>query len=272
MRFVFHFILPLLLLTASLAHGGERANLPPSLGQWYKPANQRQVWLHTMFALRRELQAVEVYAEQGDQGHLEKWSKQLLEHYRKIPKMVPEWEDEVDLKLAGALEKSISDKDLTTAQRLSRKLSQNCKGCHREFRVLATLRYRSPDFGPIKIRTESGKEVAYEEQMERLSQSINQIKIASEDGSWPAARSAAQFLNLQLDQLEVSCVSCHQDKEPGERILGAATRSTLEKLNQAIAGEDEKATAKHLGSAAVQICARCHGVHRSLSDLRHLLH
>ena len=39
---------------------------PASLEQWYKPANKRQVWLHTMFRLRREMQAIAEYAKQDD--------------------------------------------------------------------------------------------------------------------------------------------------------------------------------------------------------------
>ncbi len=37
-----------------------------SLEKWYKPANKRQVWLHTMFRLRREMQAIADYAENSD--------------------------------------------------------------------------------------------------------------------------------------------------------------------------------------------------------------
>ena len=39
---------------------------PESLKQWYKPDNKRQVWLHTMFRLRREMQAINEYADQKD--------------------------------------------------------------------------------------------------------------------------------------------------------------------------------------------------------------
>ena len=36
--------------------------IPPAvLEKWYKPANKRQVWLHTMFRLRREMQAIDEY-------------------------------------------------------------------------------------------------------------------------------------------------------------------------------------------------------------------
>ena len=44
---------------------------PIELAKWYKPENKRQVWLHTMFKLRREMQAVEFYAQQQDAEHMQ---------------------------------------------------------------------------------------------------------------------------------------------------------------------------------------------------------
>ena len=57
-------------LTISPGFAGEARevnfNKPPStIAQWYKPANKRQVWLHTMFRLRREMQAMGEYAAFG---------------------------------------------------------------------------------------------------------------------------------------------------------------------------------------------------------------
>ncbi len=43
---------------------------PAELAQWYKPENKRQVWLHNMFKLRREMQAVQFYATEKDKKHL----------------------------------------------------------------------------------------------------------------------------------------------------------------------------------------------------------
>ena len=63
------------LVTGSAGAQAEKAlMLPPtSLAQWYKPANKRQVWLHNMFKLRRELQAVVEYASsaQTQESHRE---------------------------------------------------------------------------------------------------------------------------------------------------------------------------------------------------------
>ncbi len=63
---------------------------PASIAQWYKPQNKRQVWLHTMFKLRREMQAVEIYAKIQDAEKLQKWAAKLNQDYHKIAKMVPE--------------------------------------------------------------------------------------------------------------------------------------------------------------------------------------
>ena len=49
--------------------------LPESLARWYKPENKRQVWLHTMFAMRRELQAVREPSGDQDSIALRKLSR-----------------------------------------------------------------------------------------------------------------------------------------------------------------------------------------------------
>ena len=77
---------------------------PTSLEQWYKPANKRQVWLHTMFRLRREMQAIGEYAKVNDQAAMKKWIERLDKDYNKIAEMVPEWEDEIKPRLLSDLE------------------------------------------------------------------------------------------------------------------------------------------------------------------------
>ena len=70
---------------------------PASLAAWYKPQNKRQVWLHTMFKLRREMLAVEIYAKDQDSASLQNWAAKLIKDYLKIAEMVPEWANRVDL-------------------------------------------------------------------------------------------------------------------------------------------------------------------------------
>jgi cytochrome c556 len=241
--------------------------LPDSLTRWYKPLNERQVWLHTMFSLRRELQAVQEYAAAGDTRHLAKWAARLTEHYRSIGDMVPEWADELETGDADALTQAAADGDTAAVTAAARRLARSCRSCHREFRALAAARFRAPDFSQIATR-HNGSSQTYAEAMEELSRSVNRIKIRGEDADWDGAAAALRELGARLDSLGDSCAACHDDAPPRERILGQGTRDTLTRLQGALEQHDPRQTGRWLGSVAVQVCARCHGVHRTLSDLK----
>ncbi|MEW7984145.1 MAG: hypothetical protein AB2805_04530 [Candidatus Thiodiazotropha sp.] len=245
--------------------------LPDSLSQWYKPDNKRQVWLHTMFALRRELQAIDEYAAEQNLMLTKKWSDKFVEHFRKLPEMVPEWRDEVELGEATRLETAARSGDFKTVTSAVSRLQRNCRNCHREYRALAALRYRSPDFSHIEIADEQGILKDYGTHMDALSRTVNRIKIASEDKQWARAAKASRQLRGQLYRLGESCESCHKDELPRQRILGDASSRTLDELDEALTRQQPKSTGKKLGEAAVIICARCHGVHRTLGDTRSFL-
>jgi len=241
--------------------------LPGSLGEWYKPQNKRQVWLHTMFGLRRELQAMREYSDEGDLGGVRKWSGKLLKHYRSLAEMVPEWRDEIDLSYADALEKSVQRGNFRQIKRASKQITQTCRSCHKSYQLLARLRYRTADFSKIRIRHD-GKDLRFSRFKTELVRSLNRIKIAVSDQHWSRAESALSDLQHRLDSFGQICSSCHGDEKAQQRILGADTANDLFKLKQAIQNKDSKLSGRSLGSAAVNVCARCHGIHRSLSEIR----
>ena len=265
-----------LILCASPAVLGDSEKLlqlpPASLAQWYKPVNKRQVWLHTMFSLRREILAVSDYLALQDQERLKQWSDRLAKDYRKIGEMVPEWQDELELDQLSALQQAVGAGDYAGAATAVRKLGLSCRSCHREYRAVAAAIYRTADFSNISVEdAESLEEESYEKVMERLSLLVNRIKIASMDGRKQAAAGSLQDLRRRLGDLSQSCEQCHKDQAPRERILGGATQKSLAALEQAIESADIKETGHMLGTLAVQVCARCHGAHRTLYDLRKAL-
>ncbi|MFI0415455.1 MAG: hypothetical protein ACH255_15075 [Candidatus Thiodiazotropha sp.] len=203
--------------------------LPDSLSQWYKPDNKRQVWLHTMFALRRELQAIDEYAAEQNLMLTKKWSDKFVEHFRKLPEMVPEWRDEVELGEATRLETAARSGDFKTVTSAVSRLQRNCRNCHREYRALAALRYRSPDFSHIEIADEQGILKDYGTHMDALSRTVNRIKIASEDKQWARAAKASRQLRGQLYRLGESCESCHKDELPASGYL--ATPAPARSMN-----------------------------------------
>ena len=245
---------------------------PASLEQWYKPANKRQVWLHTMFRLRREMQAIAEYSEQKDQQRMHKWIQRLDKDYNKIAEMVPEWEKHIKPKLIPELEMFAQKGDMFRVAKTLEMIQRTCDDCHTYYQPLVTATYRSVYYDEIIIKDAHGNEHSFEDNMEALSESVNRILIALDDGYKAVALKSRQALMGQLQNLGKSCNSCHkEDDYPLERILGKATKKRFETLQTTISEGRVKDSKKLMGEIAVTVCARCHNTHRIVSDLRNAL-
>jgi cytochrome c556 len=280
MKFVSVSLFLLLSVWLSPVHAERIVSLkepPASLEQWYKPANKRQVWLHTMFKLRREMQAIAEYAEQNDpaidnKAVMQKWIERLDKDYNKIADMVPEWEKEIKPRLIPELEMFAEKGDIYRLGKTLKMIQRTCDDCHTYYQPLVTATYRSPHYEDIKIKGLDGETESFEDNMEQLSESVNLTLIALDDGHNGVAMQASKNLAAQLDRLGDSCSSCHKDDAyPQERILGKATRKRLDKLQANISEGRVKDSQKLMGEIAVTVCARCHNTHRIVSDLRNAL-
>ncbi len=260
-------------IAPAFADGPVSLDIPPaSLEQWYKPANKRQVWLHTMFRLRREIQAISEYAEQNDQAGMEKWIKRLEKDYNKIADMVPEWEKDTKPRLIPELEMFAEKGDTYRVGKTLKMIQRTCDDCHIDYQPLVTAIYRSPHYDDIKLKDINGNPQSFDDNMEELSASVNRILIALDDDHKATALQASQNLSDQLQNLGDSCNSCHKDDTyPRERILGEATRQHLETLQKSINEGRVKDSQKLMGEIAVSVCARCHNTHRIVYDLRNAL-
>ncbi len=279
--FLLYFVIGLFVssvLSPVYAEGTVSLKKPPaSLEQWYKPANKRQVWLHTMFRLRREMQAIAEYAKQGgssanNQAVMQKWIKRLDKDYNKIAEMVPEWEQEIKPRLLDDLDMFAEKGDAYRVAKTLKMIKRTCDDCHTYYQPLVTATYRSPYYDDIKLKEGKGKEQSFEENMEQLSKSVNGILIALDDRHNDVALQASNTLADQLQVLGDSCSGCHKDDSyPRERILGKATKQRFEKLRSHIKAGQVKDSKKLMGEIAVTVCARCHNTHRIVSDLRNAL-
>jgi cytochrome c553 len=244
---------------------------PEVLAKWYKPANKRQVWLHTMFRLRREILAMNDYSQQEKQAELEKWSQKFIKDYKSIAEMVPQWEEFLYLDKLGHLESAVKKREYSSIAPILKKISKSCMHCHDDYQTVATLMFRSPDFNN-KIISEgfSGEKIAYDDIMKQLSDSVNRINIAIKDGYFSTANKVIEPLEQQLEHLSTSCGDCHQDDEvPVERIM-SASRALLPELAEQLELKEQKQSGRKLGEFAVKVCAKCHSIHRLSSDLKFL--
>ena len=237
-------------------------NPPASLAQWYKPENKRQVWLHNMFKLRREMQAVKFYADNNDIEHLEKWLVRLSDHYLKIGEMVPEWEAKLDLNIISNLQKYAKDRDYLGISHELDDLSDRCESCHADYRMVTASIYRAPDFSSMEINSST----SLNEHMQTLTEQVNQIKIASEDGMADLAILTLSNLEAGINQLGEICSNCH--KKEIKPYPSDSIKQTIVGLNQALKTGTLKEQGRELGTLAVMACARCHGSHRLLFEAR----
>lgn len=236
-------------------------NPPASLAAWYKPENKRQVWLHNMFNLRREVQAVRFYSnnpssDNKDSDHLEKWAARLSEHYLKIGEMVPEWDRKLDKNAMAYLLESADDRNSQEVFLALDELNKSCESCHIDFQSITATIYRAPDFSSIEISSS----VPYKNHMDQLTQQINQIKIASEDGMQDLALSSLADLKKDIIVLGKTCSTCHKNDiriYPNDTI-----NESLVNLEQSLRAGTLKEQGSDLGTLAVLACAHCHGTHR----------
>jgi len=268
-------LVSILLLCPPMAMAGETVELslpPASLAKWYKPANKRQVWLHTMFRLRRAMQAVKDYAAEGDHIAMDKWANKLIKDYHSLADMVPEWRDEIDPAWAERLLQASRKKDINNVNLALRKISVSCKSCHKEYRAIVAASYRSPTYKDLMVKDSAkGKDMKFRQAMKQLSYTVNRIMIALQDGHSTVARRSTQSLKQQLHDLGGTCQTCHKDVSTKIRILGKDSSPDIEKLQQTFQQTDTKVSQRQLGHLSVNICARCHGIHRTLAGLREMV-
>ncbi|MCW8901152.1 MAG: hypothetical protein OQK75_11465 [Gammaproteobacteria bacterium] len=275
MKFVPVIFLTLISFNFSSAFAEQSIKLktpPAELENWYKPANKRQVWLHTMFRLRREMQAIEEYAQENNKDALKKWITRLDKDYNKIADMIPEWEKEIKLRLIPELEMFAEKGDSIRVAKTLKMISRTCNDCHKSYQPVVTALYRSPSYDDIKIKNLEGTPHSFKDNMDELSKSVNRILIALDDKNKQAALLSRSNLQKQLDNLGNSCTSCHkEDAYPRERILGKLTIDKLKTLETTISHGRIKESQELMGKLAVTVCARCHNTHRIVSDLRNTL-
>jgi len=245
---------------------------PASLEAWYKPSNKRQVWLHTMFRLRRELLAISDYSQAQQPQLLQKWFKGFDKDYREVGKMVPEWQDALDITELNKLQDAVENKDYPAIPPILDNLQDSCTECHADYQAVARLLYRSADFAKIRVLdAHNGRKIAYDKAMAELSSTVNRIKIAMHDNLYPQAIAYLEPLQTRLKSLSDGCSDCHKQADEQIDYIINSSQPILTELKQALEKQDNKQARISLGTFAVKTCARCHSVHRTTAELKELL-
>jgi hypothetical protein len=245
---------------------------PETLKNWYKPINKRQVWLHNMFRLRRELLAINDYSQSQQEKLLKQWFKEFKKDYLEIGKMIPEWEKFLDISKLEKLQTAVEKNDYTAIPKLLVVLQNNCENCHSDYQAVSRLIYRGADFSKHKVvDLNTGHRIHYDKAMNGLSNAVNRIKIALHDHFYPQAIEFIKPLESQLENIAATCSDCHKQSDEQRNYVFSASSTTLEELKQALKKKDNKQARISLGTFAVKVCARCHSLHRTTAEIKELL-
>ncbi|MBE9525782.1 MAG: cytochrome c [Proteobacteria bacterium] len=241
---------------------------PASLKQWYQPTNKEQVWLNTMYNLRRQMQAIGEYAAYEDKQHLVAWSKRFSKDYNSIGKMVPEWADELESEWVSKLVTAAQKGDFKGVTDNQRKIAKTCGGCHKEYRATTAAQYRAPDFDKLMIEDgETMEELSIKQSMTGLGLTLERMKIAFEDERPDVAGDSFELFNLRLEDLTTSCSSCHKTDKQRDYLFSTDTTSQVEKLSTLIEAKKLKEGHKLLSKIEQDVCTTCHSIHRTLADV-----
>lgn len=241
-------------------------NVPPqSLSQWYKPENKRHVWLHTMFNLRREMQAIRSYAAVEDETAVAEWVGKFTKHYNKIAEMVPQWESRLEPDILEQLQKYQASNNFSEIPHILTEMQESCDSCHDRYRTVTALLYRAPDFTSAQIDSEH----SYSESMGMLNTQINDIKLSFLAGKQDKALGYLDDLKIGIDALGGTCAECH--KYSPKTYPSAAISKAIVELEAQLQTQDVSLQGRALGGLAVLACAECHGTHRIAADTRQLL-
>jgi len=238
---------------------------PEELAKWYKPENKRQVWLHNMFKLRREMQAISLYSDLKHDQNLKKWSKDFREHYLKISTMVPSWSNKLNIEALNNLKLAVESNEYETVSKSLNVLKESCNSCHNDYRAITAAKYRAPDFNNIILKDRS----TFSEHMLKLNKNVNAIKIASSDGFKEVSIKSVNELEAAMYDLGATCLNCHKQSKqiyPDESI-----KLSLTDLKNTLKSGTLKQQGRTLGTLAVQACANCHSIHRLSFDIKSIL-
>ena len=275
------FILPWLLFAILIYLHQDRVRLvklpPQSLAQWYQPENERHVWLHTMFNLRRDMQAIEQIFDQAgaeqalqvateeQREKLAEWVNRFADDYQKIAEMVPEWKHRLDQKAVQNLKTAQASDQYDEVAVVLESLQVSCNDCHRQFRSVTAALYRTPNFDHIRINANE----PLSDSMKSLNTTVNQIKLAIRVGEQELSLAALGELRHGIDAIGEVCSNCHE-KMP-KTYPEAGLESALNELQASLESDDMRQQGRDLGTVAVMACAQCHGTHRIAYDIKQML-
>ena len=183
---------------------------PKSMDKYYAEPGKTSEWIVQMQKLSTEYYAIFVNLETKNWSLAKKNVRLFLDSYEKASKMIPEWEEEFDLKSANLLKESILAKKIKTIEKASESIKKSCTHCHLKNNNSVWVRYHWPSTETIKVLDPiEENEVSYEVYMEKLFASLKRISVNFEEGDIQKSWKALDVFTKRIKSLRSVCSKCH---------------------------------------------------------------
>ena len=250
---------------------------PKSMDKYYADSGKTSEWIVQMRILSNAFSAIFVNMEKKNWNLAEKKTAVFTDSYKKTSKMIPEWEEEFDLKAANELKESILAKDLEKLKIASEALQKTCSHCHSKNNTSVWARYHWPSTNTIKVLDPlDEKELPYDTFMENLSYSLKRISVNFEQEDFQQAWRSLNIFKKRLTSLRSVCSKCHVDEwikgstSVKKFFVGDDMLAVLQEIKKDFAtGEpSEKNFKKNINYINKRSCKACHLVHQPVAAIQ----
>ena len=250
---------------------------PKSMDKYYAETGKVSEWIIQMQKMSNEYYAIFVNLEIKNWSLAEKNVQFFLDSYEKASKMIPEWEENFDLKSASLLKKSILEKKIKEIEKASESIQKSCTSCHLKNNNRVWVRYHWPSTKTIKVLDPIGeKEVAYDMYMQELLVSFKRISINFEQGDIQKSWRALDVFTKRFKSLRSVCSKCHVTEWTKSSVsvkdffIGEDIIQTLQEIKKDFAtGEpSKKEFKKNIEYINNRSCKMCHLVHQPATAIQ----
>ena len=250
---------------------------PKSMDKYYVEPGKPSEWIVQMEKLSMDYYAIFASLEAKNWSLAEKNAQLFLDSYTKASKMIPEWEEDFELKSASLLQKSILAKETKKIEEASESIKQSCTRCHLKNNNSVWIRYHWPSTEKIKVLDPIvEKELNYEDYMETLLVSLKQISINFEQGDIQQSWRALDTFTKRIKSLRSVCSKCHVTEWTKSSVsvkdffVGEDIIKTLQDIKKDLAtGEpSKKKFKKNIDYINKRSCKTCHLVHQPTAAIQ----
>ena len=244
---------------------------PQSMDKFYVNRAETSEWIEQMHHINKNFSSIFIDMNRGDWDKANQSAKDFDSAYRKAAKMVPEWKDLFDLEASKKLMASINSKNLELSTQLSIKVGKTCSQCHQKHNISVWTRYHWPSTQTIKVLDPiDEKELDYNQFMNRLSSSLQNIEFYFDQQKHNEAWKAIDIFSKRFRSLRSVCSKCHvtewtkNSTTVKDFFVGDDMLDALQEIKKTIASgtPDTKLFQKKLEHISKRSCKMCHLVHQ----------